>query len=148
MSIPMRAVAKRALYFSVSFPRIRTYRLQGVKATVSHSERGQGRNVSATSAGYRVFRSRDANQRDRKSTESPPRICPRTHPAVQRRVVRGITSSQALKQAFPVIPEEISVLVELASIPPRVLSLPFSVWSLRKLSRAQGDQPQQAPVDV
>jgi transposase len=31
-------------------------------------------------------------------------------------------------------PEEISVLVELASIPPRVLGLPFGVWSLRKLA--------------
>lgn len=31
-------------------------------------------------------------------------------------------------------PEEISVLIELATIPPRVLGLPFGVWSLRKLA--------------
>lgn len=31
-------------------------------------------------------------------------------------------------------PEEISVLIELASMPPRVVGLPFGVWSLRKLA--------------
>jgi len=31
-------------------------------------------------------------------------------------------------------PEEISVIIEMATIPPRVLGLPFGVWSLRKLA--------------